>query len=95
MGSAKAKHLKTCPHCAFLQASAKRWKNRGAKEAKADMIRSARKVVGTMFSIMSPEEQTEFIKEISQPMPNPLTILEAIKTAMEQTLGAKVKVTEH
>ena len=91
----KKKHLKTCPHCAFLQASRRQYKKHGGEKAKVEAINSAAKIVSVLFQIMTPEAQTEFIKEVTAPRPDISNVMEAVKAAIEALGGGKVKVTEH
>ena len=91
----KKKHLKTCPACAFLQASRRQQKKLGGEKAKAEAISSAAKIVSVLFQVMSPEDQTQFIKDVTAPRPDIGSVMEAVKSAIEALGGGKVKVTEH
>jgi hypothetical protein len=95
MNRKRKNHEKTCPHCAFLHASRRQFKKFGSDKAKVEAINSARKIASVMFRMMSPAEQTQFIKDISSPQPDFNGIMETIKDAIEAMTGGKVKVTEH
>ena len=83
----------TCLHCVFMKALRDKWKGRGKTSgAKADMIASAMKIVRHAMMTMTPEEQAQFLKDMSTPPPSINTVLDALKAVFE---GAGAKVTEH
>ncbi len=93
--SKKAKRLSksTCLHCVFFKAVSAKWKGRGKTgEAKADMIASTIKIVQHAMLTMTPEEQAQFLKDINEPQPTIINVLDAIKSALE---NGGMKVTEH
>jgi hypothetical protein len=84
----------TCLHCVFMDALRRKWKGRknDAASAKVDLIVSALKISRHAFMMMTVEEQTQFIKDLSTPPPSIHTVLDALKAVFEQ---AGAKVTEH
>ena len=84
----------TCLHCVFMTTLRCKWKGRknDAASAKADMMVSARKIAAHAMMLMTPEEQAQFLKDLSAPPPSIHTVLDALKAVFEQ---AGTKVTEH
>ncbi|HEV8503652.1 MAG TPA: hypothetical protein VGR63_18925 [Casimicrobiaceae bacterium] len=83
----------TCLHCVYFKAARRKWKGRKERgAARVDLIVNALKIVRHTFTVMSVEEQTQFIKDISTPPPSLDTVLDALKEVFEK-VGAKV--TEH
>ena len=83
----------TCLHCVFMTSLRRKWKHRKDNAgAKADLISSARAIAAHAMMTMTPEEQAQFLKDLSAPPPSIHTVLDAIKSAFEQ---AGAKVTEH
>jgi hypothetical protein len=84
----------TCLHCVFMTALRRKWKGRknDAAAAKVDMIVSALKISRHAMMLMTPEEQAQFLKDLSAPPPSIHTVLDALKAVFEQ---AGAKVTEH
>jgi hypothetical protein len=93
MSKKKRLSKSTCLHCVYFSAARRKWKSRKDRAgARMDVIISARKIVQHTFTLMTAEEQTQFIKDISTPLPSLDTVLDALKQAFEK-VGAKV--TEH
>lgn len=83
----------TCLHCVFMKALRQKWKpSKDANGTKADFISSAKKIAQHAMMVMSPEEQAQFLKDLSVPPPSISTVLDALKAALTQ---AGAKVTEH
>ena len=84
----------TCLHCVFIRALRRKWKGRKNDQAsaRADMMVSARAIATQAMMMMTPEEQAQFLKDLSTPPPSIHTVIDALNAVFAQ---AGAKVTEH